>query len=147
MAKMSITFDGFAKLAEDIDAIGGDLHSAVDEALEETQFIVQSNLVSAAQVYSSKGRKGYATGKMYKSIIQDLGINWKGTVAEVNTGFSGTKGSMAGFMHSIFVMYGTPRMAKDAKVYNAIKGTKTRKDIAKAQEEVMVKHLDLTKGR
>lgn len=147
MAKMSITFDGFAKLAEDIDAIGGDLHAAVDEALEETQLIVQSNLVTAAQVYSGKGRKGYATGKMYNSIIQDLQIDWKGTVAEVNTGFTGTGANMQGFMHSIFVMYGTPRMAKDAKVYNAIKGTKTRKDIAKAQEEIMVKHLELGKGR
>lgn len=147
MAKMSITFDGFAKLAEDIDAIGGDLHEAVDEALEEAQLIVQSNLLTAAEPYQSGGLKGYATGKMYKSIIQDLNINWKGTVAEVNTGFSGTQGSMAGFMHSIYVMYGTPRMTKNAKVYNAIKGTKTKKDIAKAQEEIMVKHLDLAKGR
>ena len=146
MAKMKIIFDGFAKLAEDIDAIGGDLHSAVDEALEETQFIVQNNLTSAAEVYSSKGRKGYATGKMFNSIIQDLNINWKGTVAEVNTGFTG-EGNIQGFMHSIFVMYGTPRMAKDVKVYNAIKGTKTRKEIAEKQEEIMVKHLDLTKGR
>lgn len=148
MAKMSITFDGFAKLAEDIDAIGGDLHKAVDEALEETQFIVQNNLVTAAEVYANKGggKKGYATGKMYNSIIQDLNIDWKGTVAEVKTGFTGEGGNFAGFMHSIFVMYGTPRMAKDMKVYNAIKGTKTRKEIAKAQEEIMVKHLELGKG-
>lgn len=148
MAKrMSITFDGFEKLAEDIDAIGGDLHAAVDEALEETQFIVQDNLTSAAEVYQHGGRKGYATGKMYNSIIQDLRINWKGMIAEVNTGFTGNGGHFAGFMHSIFVMYGTPRMAKDPKVYNAIKGTKTRKQIAEKQEEVMVKHLKLGERR
>ena len=147
MAKMKITFDGFAKLAEDIDAIGGDLHAAVDEALEETQFIVQNNLVTAADIYAAKGRKGYAKGDMYKSIIQDVNIDWKGTVAEVKTGFTGEGGNLAGFMHSIFVMYGTPRMAKDPKVYNAIKGTKTRKQIAEKQEEVMVKHLKLTNGR
>lgn len=146
MAKMSITFDGFAKLAEDIDAIGGDLHAAVDEALTETQKIVQDNLETAAQIYSAKGRKGYATGKMYASIIHDASIDWKGTVAEVKTGFTSQGGNIAGFMHSLFVMYGTPRMMKDVKVYNAIKGTKTRKDIAKAQEEIMMKHLDLGKG-
>lgn len=147
MAKMSITFDGFEKLAEDIDGIGGDLKSAVDEALEETQFIIQSNLVTAADIYSAKGKKGYATGKMYSSIIQDLRINWKGNIAEVNTGFTGEGGNLAGFLHSIFVMYGTPRMAKDAKVYNAIKGTKTRKEIAEKQEEIMQKHLELGKGK
>lgn len=148
MAKrMSITFDGFEKLAEDIDAIGGDLHSAVDEALEETQFIVQDNLTTAAEVYQHGGLKGYATGKMYKSIIQDVRIDWKGLIAEVKTGFTGSGGHFAGFMHSIFVMYGTPRMAKDPKVYNAIKGTRTRKQIAEKQEEIMVKHLKLGEGR
>ena len=148
MTKMSIIFDGFAKLAEDLDEIGGNLQEAVNEALEETQFIVQSNLVTAAEMYSAanKGKKGYATGKMYKSIIQDLNIDWKGTVAEVKTGFTGEGDKYAGFMHSIFVMYGTPKMAKDAKVYNAIKGTKTRKEIARKQEEIMVKHLELGKG-
>lgn len=147
MAKMSITFDGFEKLAEDIDAIGGDLHAAVDEALEETQFIIQSNLVNAASIYAGKGVKGYATGEMFRTIIQDLQIDWRGTIAEVKTGFSGEGANLSGFMHSIFVMYGTPRMAKNAKVYNAIKGTKTRKEIAEKQEEIMVKHLELGKGR
>lgn len=149
MAKMSITFDGFNKLAEDIDAIGGDLHAAVDEALTETQKIVQENLTTAASVYAAKGGglKGYATGKMYNSIIQDAYVEWKGTVAHVGTGFTSLgDGGFAGFMHSIFVMYGTPRMAKDAKVYNAIKGAKTRKQIAEKQDEIMKKHLELGKG-
>lgn len=148
MAKMSITFDGFAKLAEDIDAIGGDLHSAVDEALTETQKVVQDNLTSAASVYDKKGggRKGYATGAMYASIIEETQIDWKGTVAEVKTGFTGQGKHLKGFMHSLYIMYGTPRMVKDVKVYNAIKGTKTKKDIAKAQEEIMVKHLELGQG-
>lgn len=149
MARMSITFDGFEKLAEDIDAIGGDLHEAVDEALEETQKIVHEELVQAAEIYASanKGKKGYATGKMYKSIINDVRIDWKGTIAEVKTGFTGEGGKYAGFMHSIFVMYGTPKMVKDVKVYNAIKGTKVRKEIYDKQEEIMKKHLELGKGR
>jgi hypothetical protein len=40
-------------------------------------------------------------------------------------------------------MYGTPRMAKNPKVYNAIKGTKVKNEIAKKQEEIMKKHLEL----
>lgn len=144
MAKMSITFDGFNDLAYQIDKAGGDLHAAVDEALSETQHLVQYNVESASVPYSQKGRKGYATGKMYDAIIDEVQIDWSGTVATVKGGFS-TKGGRTklGFMHSIFIMYGTPRIAKDQKVYNAIKGTKTKKEIAEMQQSVMEKYINL----
>ncbi len=141
MAKMSITFNGFEQLAEDIDAVGGDLKKAVDEALTESQKLIQSNLQTAAAEYSRKGGgKGYTTGKMYQSIIKDPQIVWKGLIAEVGAGF---RLFARGGWHSIFIMYGTPRMAKNTKVYNAIKGTKTRNEIAEKQEEVMKKYLTL----
>lgn len=141
MAKMQILFDGFEDLAYAIDEADADLQAAVDEALQETQEIVKASLMPAAAVYDRKGLKGYATGKMYKKIITDTSVEWSGTVATVNTGFT-LEGSG---WHSIFVMYGTPRMTKDPKIYDAIKGTKVRKEIAKAQEEIMQKHLDLAK--
>lgn len=140
MAKMSITFDGFADLAADIDRSGGDLHAAVDEALTATQKLIQSNLATAAAEYARKGRKGYATGEMYASILKDARITWQGSVAEVGAGFGLDE---KGGWHSIFIMYGTPRMAKDTKVYNAIKGAKTKNDIAKIQQEIMQKYMQL----
>ena len=145
MAKMQIMFDGFSDLAEAIDRVEGDLHAAVDDALNETQETVRANLIPAAAVYDRKGLKGYATGKMYRSIIKSAPVEWEGSVATVKTGFS-TNGdaTMAGFMHSIFVMYGTPKMSKDPKIYNAIKGTKVKKEIAEKQKEIMQKHLKLT---
>lgn len=146
MAKMKILFDGFADLAEAVDRAGGNLKETVDEALNKSGEVVKEELIPAAAVYDRKGLKGYATGKMYRSMIKDTNVKWKGTIAEIGTGFSGTQGTLAGFMHSIFVMYGTPRMAKDPKIYNAIKGTKVRKEIAKVQEDVMQKHLKLAKG-
>lgn len=140
MARMSITFDGFADLAEAIDRAGGDVKAAANEALTETQKLIQNNVTSAASPYAHKGLKGYATGAMYESIIKNAQVEWTGSVAEVGAGF---KISAKGGFHSIFVMYGTPRMAKDPKVYNAIKGTSTKKDIAKLQQEVMQNHLKL----
>lgn len=140
MAKMSITFDGFKDLAAAIDRADGDLKTAVTEALTETTEVVKANLIPAAAIYDRKGLKGYATGKMYRSMIKNDMVTWEGSVASVRSGFNLRQ---KGGWHSIFVMYGTPRMAKDPNIYNAIKGTKTRKEIAKAQEEIMQKHLKL----
>ena len=138
--KMKILFEGFKDLAADIDRAGGDVQKAVNEALVKTQQQIQQNLVSAAAPYSAKGRKGYATGQMYGTIIADGAVSWAGSVAEVDVGF---RIRQQGGWHSIFVMYGTPRMAKDTAVYNAIKGTSTKAQIAKLQEEIMMKHLKL----
>ncbi len=140
MARMSIMFDGFKDLAYKIDEAGGDLHAAVDEALTETQFYIQHQVESASMAYAHNGLKGYATGKMFNSIINDGVIDWSGTVATVRVGFDLHQ---AGGFHSIFVMYGTPKMAKDQKVYNAIRGTKTQKDIAKIQQSIMEKYVKI----
>lgn len=140
MAKMKIIFDGFADLAYRIDKAGGDLHAAVDEALTATEKLVQDNLEPAVTPYASKGRKGYATGEMYASRLTEARIDWKGMIAEVDVGFDLL--SKGGY-HSIFIMYGTPKIAKDAKIYNAIKGARTKKMIAEKQKEVMLRHLDL----
>lgn len=140
MSKMSIIFDGFADLAGDIDRVGGDLHKAVDDSLTKTQQLIQEKVISAALPYAHKGLKGYATGAMYNSILKDAQIDWHGEIAEVNVGFDLT--AKGGF-HSIFIMYGTPRIAKDTKIYNAIKGSKTKKDIAELQQEVMQQYLKL----
>ncbi len=142
-SKMSITFDGFNDLAYAIDKSGAELKPAVNEALTKTQKLIQDNLVSAAAPYDLKGLKGYATGAMYNTIIKNSKVDWTGTIASVDAGF---RISEKGGFHSIFVMYGTPRMAKDMAVYNAIKGTKTQKDIAALQQQVMTEHIRLDKG-
>lgn len=143
MARMKIIFDGFTDLADAIDRAGGDMHAAVDEALDETFDIVKANLIPAAAVYDRKGLKGYASGDMYRTIIKDGAVQWSGMTASIRVGFSI---SQKGGWHSIFVMYGTPRMAKDQNVYNAIKGARTKKEIAEKQQEIMRKHLDLAGG-
>lgn len=137
--KMKIIFDGFADLASDIDRAGGDLHAAVDDALIQTQKLIQENLRTAAAPYATKGKKGYATGKMYQSIIHDGQVHWTGTIATVDAGFRIREGGWS----SIFIMYGTPRISKDSKVYGAIKGSKTKKEIAELQEQVMTGYLQL----
>ena len=146
MARMQIIFDGFKDLAERIDRIDSDtLEQAVEDALEATGEYIQKQVEKAAAPYAKKGGglKGYATGEMFKAIKKDQTVHWYGKVAEVSVGFNLYE--FEGWV-SIFVMYGTPRMSKDQKVYNAIKGSKTQKEIASIQEEIMLKYLDLVEG-
>lgn len=140
MAKMQILFEGFEDLAAAIDRQEGDLKTAVDDALVETQKLIQSNLTAAAAPYAGKGRKGYAKGHMYSTIVGDGAVEWSGSVASVDVGFMLPEN---GGWHSIFVMYGTPRMAKDSAVYNAIRGSATKAQIAQKQQEVIEKYLKL----
>lgn len=143
MAKMSITFKGFEDLIEQIDRAEKDVDKAVTTALRVTKTHVQQNVKNAAKPYASKGRKGYATGAMYNAIIENGEIKKAGSVYEIDVGFDL---KAKGGWHSIFVMYGTPRIAKDAKLYNAIKGAKTKREIAELQEKVLRKYLSLDGG-
>lgn len=138
MAKMGITFKGFDDLIYQIDKAGKNADKAAKIALQETQQKIQSNLTTAAAPYASSGRKGYATGAMYSSIIKDARISGVGSVIEVDVGFDL---KAKGGWHSIFIMYGTPRIAKDSAVYNAIKGARTKKEIAEIQEKALRKYL------
>lgn len=144
MAKMGIMFDGFTDLLADIDRIGGDLQAAVTDALQDTQNIVQQNVVTAAAPYAAKGLKGYATGAMYSSIISDGAVNWRGTEASIDVGF---RLRTHGGFHSIFIMYGTPHNKKNMAVYNAILGTATKKQIKERQEKIMQMHLAFGGGK
>ena len=138
MAKMSITFKGFDDLIYQIDKAGKNADYAAWLALNATQKKIQENLTTAAAPYATKGRKGYATGEMFSSIIKNARIRNTGSVIEVDVGFDL---KAKGGWHSIFIMYGTPRIAKDSKVYNAIKGAKTKKEIAEIQDRVLRKYL------
>lgn len=140
MAKMELLFDGFEELADQISKSEQALRPAVDEALRKTQTIIQEELRTATAIYATKGggRKGYATGNMFKSILKNESVTWQGTVAMISAGFALNK-----HRESIFVMYGTPRMTPDTNVYNAIFGARVESKIQKAQEDIMAKYLQL----
>lgn len=140
MARMGILFDGFKELAIAVDRMDPKaLKPAVEKALNTTGEYVQEAVNEAAYPYAYKGLKGYATGDMYNALKKDNPVIWKSPfVAEVSVGFNLYE---KGGFHSIFVMYGTPRIAKDQKLYNAIKGTRTQHAIAKIQNDILTEAL------
>ena len=71
------------------------------------------------------------TGDTEESLKRNADVTWIGTAAEVEVGFDIDNGGLP----SVFLMYGTPKMKPDRKLYNAIYGAKTKKEIAELQEK------------
>lgn len=140
MAHLSVTFKGFDELFEKFDRLDSQkARDSVDRALRATADYVQTNVNEAAQPYSQGGHKGYATGNMYQALKKENNVVWTTPyVAYVSIGFDLTRDDA---FHSIFMMYGTPKIAKDQKLYDAIFSSQTKKQIEKIQKEIMYSDL------
>lgn len=123
--KIGLELEGFEELIDKLEKLNGDVKEAVSGSLRVASDTVASNLEIAM-----RGHK--RTGKTAGSIIKRPDIKWQGTIAEANVGFRFPEG-----LPSIFLMYGTPRMNKDQKVYNAVYGVRTRKEIAEKQSQIL----------
>lgn len=134
--KLALDFKGLEELAEKLDKLGkgSALKKAVEKALLESAKLV--NLQLEAEM-----KKHYRTGKTVKSIVPEK-VEWSGTQATVKVGFDIAHGGLA----SIFLMYGTPKMEKDQRLYNAIYGSQTKRKIREVQEKAFNEVLNEIMG-
>lgn len=123
--KLTVDFSNFLEYAEKLDQLGGDLRATAEEALQESKDYVTENI--EADMKSHK-----RTGRTEASINEDSKVIWEGMTASIDVGFNIKHGGLA----SIFLMYGTPKMAKDQKLYNDVYGTGTKKKIKEMQEKI-----------
>ena len=135
--KISIDFDGFNVLKKQLDEIGGNAtQRAVESALKASQQVIAEQVENAIEPHT-------LTGKTKKSIVSNSPVEWTGDTASVGVGFDIGSGGLP----SIFLMYGTklhgqPHIAPDRKLYDAVYGAQTRKEISKIQEEAFEKVLE-----
>lgn len=134
--RIGMSFKGFEEMAAKFDAMGGDLREVVTECLEKSHGLVTPKL----HADMARHRR---TGRTEGSILDDAQVEWSGTTSSINIGFSVRKGGLP----SIFLMYGTPRMEKDTKLYNDVYGTRIQKEIKALQEEIFRKKMDEIMGR
>lgn len=134
-AKLSIDFTAFAAQAERLEKVGGNLQETVDDILEQSKDLVNSQL-------HAEMIKHHRTGKTELSIRDNARVEWEGTTAKVSVGFDIANGGLP----SIFLMYGTPRMQKDQNLYNAVYGTSTKRRIKELQEKIFSEAIKKAMG-
>lgn len=123
-------FEGMDELIKRLTKLGGDTKSITEKALKETHKFVTPTLHELMT-------KHHKTGRTERSISDSPSIQWAGNVASVDIGFDISNGGLA----SVFLMYGTPRMKKDQKLYNAIYGKQTIQAVRDLQEAIFYDEL------
>lgn len=135
-AKLGIEFDGFDILSKKLKDLDGDVRSATESALKASHQIVTRKVSAAIAPHRESGETA-------GSIERDSKVTWTNDVAEIGVGFNISEGGLA----SIFLMYGTqlhgqPHITPDRKLYDAVYGSQTKKEIRQIQEEVILKRIE-----
>ena len=104
------------------------LNEAVTGALIECHKYVTPKLEAEIE-------KHFRTGRTANSLDTNPKVNYQGDYISIGVGFHITQGGLA----SIFLMYGTPKMAPDINLYNAVYGPETKKQLRKIQRDYVTK--------
>lgn len=145
-------FSQIGKLAEKYLSLGGSLKGITEKCLEFIPAEINPDLKKDMSKHKRSGRT-------LKSLVETPKVVWNNpTSAKIPVGFNLKKGGLP----SLFLMYGTPRhkpfnqygspkragakdnpgIAKDESLYKHIKGEEIKKQIAKKQEEILLKAIE-----
>lgn len=133
--RFAVTFEGFNELMENLDRLGGDLKEITEECLQVPNKIIAPKL-------HADMKKHKRTGKTEQSTVENSRVTWEGTKASVEVGFNLKNGGIP----SIFLMYGTPKMRKDTKLYNDIYSSRVKKAIQEEQEKILQRAIQRRLG-
>lgn len=144
MAKgFSLDFKGFLDIAEDISNLGDDvLLDATVKALDESRKLTNIEIGAAmkASKYSFKKGEKYSQGDARASLIEvsNMPVEVNGTEVIAYAGVDLSKAPEVAIL-----MHGTPHLAKDKKLYNAVKVKGSfRKKIDQLQKDIFNNALE-----
>ena len=136
-SKFAFNFKEFSALAERLENVGGNLEKACEDALLATHDLITPQLDSGIA-------RHVQTGETQGSLERAPRVEWIHPMkAQVNIGFDLADGGWP----SIFLMWGTPKMAPDTALKNAAFGPKIRRQVAEVQRETLEAVIrELTRG-
>ncbi|MCI7304107.1 MAG: hypothetical protein SOR93_10995 [Clostridiales Family XIII bacterium] len=126
MAKMTLEFEGFDELIQRLNSVGKDTHEIAEKSLRKGFEAVTPGIASAIAPHRD-------TGQTEGALVRTPHIKWQGTMASVDVGFDIPHGGIA----SVFLMFGTPKMAPDCNLYNSVYGAKANRLMRQSAEEVL----------
>ncbi len=127
--RIGITCAGFAEYAEKINRLGGNVDEIVEKALKASFNHVTPKLETAIN-------RHVLTGDTNNSLKRTPATEKTGRRMSVKVGFQFPKG-----LPSIFLMYGTPKVKKDRKLYDAVYSRKTQREIKEIQQEIFSEEI------
>lgn len=137
MSKFKLDFEGIEILAKRFEDMDGDLKSLANKALKQTHAHITPKIEVAMQASKYNFKH---TGDTQESLRRKANIEWTGNIASVGVGFDIKNGGLP----SIFLMHGTPTIAPDRNLYNAVFSSKTKKEVQELQKNIFLDAV--TKG-
>lgn len=143
--KFQIEFDGWEELAEQYKKLGGDTKELTEKVLTATHSYITPKIHSRMTKGNMPAGGKYVKGsepEVNKQIIDDVNIEWVGTSATVDIGFSLDEGPLP-----IYLIYGTERSngTKTSPVTglkSTIYGAKTKNEVAEIQEQIFTDEIN-----
>ena len=149
--KAYLEFEGFNEAIARLNKLNANTKNISEKSLKKTHEIITKKAQEAITPHNE-------TKRTEKALKKEAEIEWAGTLASVKVGFRISEGGLA----SIFLMYGTQSHSvsnqygknlgimaehkKDKKMYNAIFGTSTRKEVLEAQQEIFNNEIRRLEG-
>lgn len=126
------------KYAEQLEAAGGTaaIKRAVDGGMKGTKQEVNKLVNTAMQAGNLPAGGKYATGETLEALNTDFAVKWEGNRASMPLGFDLSGDGLV----SIFLMYGTPKMAPAAGLREALKEQPrkiSRKEMQAASKKIL----------
>lgn len=133
----SVEFAGFAEMNAKLLRLQANAKAVAEEALKATRDIVtEAAEIGLQDQYLPAGGK-YSKDKTEATLRPNLPVKWKQDVATIQAGFDLKKSPV-----SLFLMYGTPEMVKDQKLYDAFYGQEVRQAYLAAQKQIYNEALE-----
>lgn len=134
---LTLDFHDIDRMKKRFEKMGLNIKPAVNEALIKSHDYVTENLHKHMQKPFLPAHGIYSHGDTEKTIVEDKTVYWIGTEAYIGVGFDISKS-----MTSIYLMYGTQKMAPNEEIYKDVWGRSTRKKIRELQENTMFNYLN-----
>lgn len=146
--KFSLDFDGFLKLADQVDRLGeGYLKQATENALRKSTDYVNQEVENAMNKskYSFTAGQGGSKGRARESLekVSQMPIKWEGTKAFAYIGVDLSEATEVIFLMNGTTLNGNPHIKADTKLKNAIKVKgKVKKKSSEIQKEEFTKIIE-----